>query len=221
MVLINMVNWAEIDTVLLDMDGTLLDLHFDNYFWLQHLPEKYALKNRISFEQALARVKALSESLYGSLQWYCLDYWSDELGMDVEKLKRDIGHMIKQRPYCQEFLTYLNRMEKHILLVTNAHPKALELKVASSGLADFIEKFISSHEFELAKENEGFWAKLESREALDLSRCLFIDDSLNVLQCARREGVGYTLQVLQPDSSQPEREVSEFQGIRHFSELMT
>ena len=26
-----MINWQQIDTVFLDMDGTLLDLHFDNY----------------------------------------------------------------------------------------------------------------------------------------------------------------------------------------------
>ncbi|HBT55971.1 MAG TPA: haloacid dehalogenase, partial [Pseudomonas sp.] len=33
-----MLNWNAIDTVLLDMDGTLLDLHFDNHFWLEHMP---------------------------------------------------------------------------------------------------------------------------------------------------------------------------------------
>ena len=27
--------WRDIDTVLLDMDGTLLDLHYDNHFWLE------------------------------------------------------------------------------------------------------------------------------------------------------------------------------------------
>ncbi|MCP4043692.1 MAG: haloacid dehalogenase, partial [Gammaproteobacteria bacterium] len=32
------INWNSIHTVLLDMDGTLLDLHFDNQFWLEHVP---------------------------------------------------------------------------------------------------------------------------------------------------------------------------------------
>ncbi|NLD01354.1 MAG: haloacid dehalogenase, partial [Gammaproteobacteria bacterium] len=44
--------WAHIDTVLLDMDGTLLDLHFDNFFWLKYLPQCYAEKNNLSLAQA-------------------------------------------------------------------------------------------------------------------------------------------------------------------------
>ena len=32
-------DWTSIDTVLLDMDGTLLDLRFDNWFWQEHVPD--------------------------------------------------------------------------------------------------------------------------------------------------------------------------------------
>ena len=27
------IDWTQLDTILLDMDGTLLDLEFDNHFW--------------------------------------------------------------------------------------------------------------------------------------------------------------------------------------------
>jgi len=47
-----MLNWSEISTVLLDMDGTILDLHFDTHFWLEHLPMRYSEKTGISLEQA-------------------------------------------------------------------------------------------------------------------------------------------------------------------------
>ena len=36
--------WSGIDTILLDMDGTLLDLHYDNHFWQVYVPEKFAEK---------------------------------------------------------------------------------------------------------------------------------------------------------------------------------
>ena len=42
-----MIDWDSIDTVLLDMDGTLLDLHFDNYFWTEHLPDIYSRKHQL------------------------------------------------------------------------------------------------------------------------------------------------------------------------------
>ena len=32
------IDWTRIDTILLDMDGTLLDLGFDNFFWREHVP---------------------------------------------------------------------------------------------------------------------------------------------------------------------------------------
>ncbi|MHB1015789.1 MAG: hypothetical protein ACYC2W_11000 [Desulfurivibrionaceae bacterium] len=54
-------DWQAIDTVLLDMDGTLLDRHFDDYFWEHYVPENYALAHDLSIDGArqelLARYK--------------------------------------------------------------------------------------------------------------------------------------------------------------------
>jgi len=48
--------WQEVDTVLLDMDGTLLDLAFDNYFWQKLVPETYGAKLGISPQAAQAAI---------------------------------------------------------------------------------------------------------------------------------------------------------------------
>ena len=50
-----MLPWSEIDTVMFDMDGTLLDLHFDNFFWLKVVPEHFSKHHGVSEEQALAQ----------------------------------------------------------------------------------------------------------------------------------------------------------------------
>jgi putative hydrolase of the HAD superfamily len=215
-----MVDWSAIDTVLLDMDGTLLDLHFDNYFWLEHLPRCYASHVGCDVTEASRLLTGLSESLHGSLDWYCLDYWSAWTGLDIEALKHEVRHLIRYRPGTPEFLAFLQKEGKQMLLVTNAHPRALRLKLQASGLDRHLHSFVSSHELQLAKENPGFWQRLKEHANLDLGRCLFIDDSLNVLRCARAEGLQHTLQILQPDTTLAPRAASEFPGILHFSELM-
>lgn len=215
-----MVNWADIDTVLLDMDGTLLDLSFDNYFWLEYVPERLAAHRDIALEEARLSVQSMSESAYGSLNWYCVDHWSQRLAMDVEALKREVQHLIRMRPHCAEFLTFLKEIGKEAILVTNAHPKALAIKVEVSGLDQHLEKIISSHEFELAKEHDGFWERLSEREQIDLSRTLFIDDNLAVLESASKSGINHLVQVLHPDSSTQPRDPSHFPGIIHLDELI-
>lgn len=215
-----MVDWTKIDTVLLDMDGTLLDLHFDNYFWLEYLPVKYAAHRGCDAASARRFLTELSDSLHGTLDWYCIDYWSERLQMDVEALKLDLLHLIRFRPGTPEFLRFLAAQGKRMLLVTNAHPKALKLKLQASGLGAHLTEHVSSHDLRLAKENAGFWPRLEQEQQLDLARCLFIDDSLSVLRRARDEGVGHTVQVLQPDTTLPPRAPSEFPGLIHFDELM-
>ena len=215
-----MVNWSAFDTVLLDMDGTLLDLHFDNFFWLEHLPRRYAEQHGVTVAAAFAKLKAFSDSLHGTLNWYCLDYWSESIGMDVEALKGEVQEHVRFRPGAQEFLRFLHESGKRCILVTNAHPKALELKLVASGLGPWLHARYSTHPFGLAKENAGFWHKLQQQANLDYQRSLFIDDSLNVLRCARSEGLPHLIQVLQPDTTQPVREPSEFTGIVHFRELM-
>ncbi len=215
-----MVNWSAIDTVLLDMDGTLLDLHFDNHFWLEFLPVRYAAHHRCDVASASRFLTELSDSLHGTLNWYCLDHWSTKLQMDVEALKTELRHLIRLRPGTPEFLAFLAAQGKQVLLVTNAHPKALKLKLLASGLDQHVARCISSHDLQLAKENAGFWLRLKEEQHLDFDRCLFLDDSLNVLRRARDEGVKNALQVLQPDTTLPPRAPSEFPGILHFNELM-
>jgi 5'-nucleotidase len=216
-----MINWQHIDMVLLDMDGTLLDLSFDNFFWHQYLPERYALHHCLPLADAIALLQHKSETLRGSLNWYCLDHWSSSLDLDIPALKREVRHQIRFRPGTEEFLLWLKQQGKQTMLVTNAHPEALSIKAETSGLSRHVDRAVSSHELSLAKENHGFWQRLQAREGLDFQRCLFIDDSRPVLDCARQEGLPHLLQVLQPDTQLPPSERHEYiPGIIHFSEIM-
>lgn len=215
-----MIDWEGIDTVLLDMDGTLLDLHFDNYFWQEHLPLRYAeLKG---LEPVAARQFIVDETrkIQGSLNWYSTDYWSDMLQVDIVGLKHEVSHKVAARPYCVDFLDALRAAQKDIVLVTNAHQDSLNLKMDKTRLANKFDRLITVHEFSLPKEDPDCWREVDRRHPFDADRTLLIDDNLVALQSAREYGVAYLLAVSQPDSRIPRREIDGFEAIHHFDEIM-
>lgn len=214
-----MVNWNQIDTVMLDMDGTLLDLHFDNYFWLDHLPQRFAQIHGLDTATAQRRLNEDIRQHEGTLQWYCLDFWSRELQVDIPLLKEEVKHKIQMRPHVDEFLTRLRQHRKKTLLVTNAHPKSLSLKMEVTRIDRWLDVIISSHEFNEPKESQLFWQQLQLREHFDPARTLFIDDTPRILDSAKLFGIKHLIGIHQPDS-QIERKMEQYPAIYHFDEIM-
>jgi putative hydrolase of the HAD superfamily len=212
--------WSEIDTVLLDMDGTLLDLHFDNQFWLRHVPDAIASRTGISPELALAELRERYRQVQGSLKWYCVDHWSAELGLPIAELKEEISHFIRVHPHAFEFLAAARRAGKRLILVTNAHVASLALKLRRTSLGTHLDDIVVSHDLGLPKEAPGFWPRLHALIPFDPERTLLVDDSLPVLRAARRYGIVYLLAVARPDSQQAPRDTEEFPAIHDFAEVL-
>ncbi len=214
------INWDLIDTVLLDMDGTLLDLRFDNYFWHEIVPTKFANKHGIGIEEANLYLKPLFKKMEGSLNWYCLDYWTKELDIDILRLKRDITEHIKVLPHVYEFLIKLNYTSRNVLLVTNAHRDSLNLKLEKTKIDFYFDQIISSHDYGVPKEDNVFWQKLQQDHLIDLNKTILFDDSLAVLDAAQNFGIKNLIFVSKPDSSLPSNFTSKFTYIDDFSELI-
>ena len=215
-----MLDWSSLDTVLLDMDGTLLDLHFDNHFWLEHVPRRYAEARGLDLDAAQAELLPRYRDIEGTLNWYCVDHWSRELGLDIALLKQEVDHLIKIHPHVPEFLEALQAAGKDRVLVTNAHQKAIALKMEKTRLAGHFDRIICSHDIGRPKEDPAFWSCLHAIMPFDPERTLFVDDSLKVLRAAREYGITRLLAVTAPDSRQSERVVEEFDAIRDFSQLL-
>jgi len=215
-----MIEWNNIDTVLLDMDGTLLDLNFDNHFWLEFVPRRYAEQNGLPIEQAKQRLVPQFKEMEGKLEWYCLDYWSDVLKLDIAGLKTEVAGLISVLPHVVEFLETIQQSSRKVMLVTNAHRASLDLKMQKTCLDRFFDQIISSHDYGSPKETQEFWLQLDKQHAFDIKRTLMIDDSLAVLKSARLYGVKYLISISKPDSQLAKRVISDFPAIEDFRELM-
>jgi len=212
--------WTEIDSVLLDMDGTLLDLHFDNHFWLEHLPQRYAELHGISRALADAELLPLFHEHAGQLNWYCTDFWSRELQLSIRELKREVAHLIALRPDADSFLAAVRAAGKRVVLITNAHRDSLSLKLERIELAPYFDRLISSHDYGFPKENQQFWFALQQDLGFEPARSLFIDDSLPILRSARDFGVGHLLAVRQPDSQKGPKDTEEFAAVEDYRDLL-
>lgn len=215
-----MIAWPQIDTVFLDMDGTLLDLHFDNHFWREHMPRRYAEYHGLDEAIARERLAQHYDRHAGTLNWYCIDFWSSELALDVVQLKEEVVHLIAVRPDVPAFLQALRASGRRVVMVTNAHPKSLDLKMRETRIDAWFDALISSHSLGLPKEHPDFWRALQTIEPYDPQRTLFVDDSLPVLESAQAYGIAHLLAVCNPDSKLPHKDSGAFRGITSFTEVM-
>ncbi|MBC2679517.1 MULTISPECIES: GMP/IMP nucleotidase [Pseudomonas] len=212
--------WSTIDTVLLDMDGTLLDLHYDNHFWLEHLPQRYAQLHGVSLAMAQLELQPLFTDNAGKLNWYCLDFWTRELNIPVRELKLETADLIALRPDADTFLAAIQRAGKRVIMITNAHRDSLSLKLERIELAPYFERLISSHDYGYPKENAQFWDALQADIGFDPARSLFIDDTLPVLRSAQAYGVKHLLAVCEPDSRKGAKDTEEFEAVGDYRELI-
>ena len=214
-----MIDWSEIETVLLDMDGTLLDLRFDNHFWQCVVPDYFATKENISFDEAVEQLKPIFKAQEGLLNWYCLDYWSETLGIDIAQLKVDTQEHIKELPHTRDFLKAVKSSGKRCVLVTNAHADSLSLKMQKTGLVEFFDAIVSAHDLGYPKEQQSFWQAFYQLEQFDKAKTVMVDDSLSVLKAADAFGIQYIVAITMPDSGEPPRIVHEFTAVESLGEL--
>jgi 5'-nucleotidase len=213
-------DWQQIDTVLLDLDGTLLDLAFDSHFWGERIPAEWAQRRAITLEQARAELRPRFAACEGTLEWYCIEHWSRELQMDIRALKQNLAHGIRWLPGAREFLQRVRTLRKRLVLVTNAHPTTLAIKDARSEVISYFDAGFSSHVFGAPKEHPQFWRELAKVERFDPARSLFVDDSPSVLLAARDAGMRLIYAVRKPDSSVGARTHREFPSVDSVADLL-
>lgn len=209
-----------ISAVILDMDGTLLDLHFDDQVWNHRLPGLLAARDGCTSAQARSAVAARIGAARGTLEWYCLDHWTAVFGVSIHALEVELGHLIRLRPGTAEFLAHLATRGIRAILATNAHPLSLERKLQRTGIGRWFDAIRSSHSYDHPKEQPGFWHALHADLGFDPAHAIFVDDSAAVLDAARDWGIAELYGVTSPSSSGPRREFTGYPAVDSLAELV-
>jgi len=214
------VDLASIDTALFDLDGTLLDLAYDNYLWRERVPHGWASQNGVARDAALRSLAPRFTAVEGTLDWYDIEYWSRELGVDVAALHREEAARIAWLPGARELLISLRGLGKRLVLLTNSHPVILAIKDGATSVRGYFDAAWSSQAFGAPKEDPRFWQRVRAVEHFDPARTLFVDDSLPVLRAARAAGIAQVIAVRRPDSSRERRNHEEFPAVDHAADLL-
>ncbi len=133
-----------------DVDGTLVDLEYNDLIWFKEIPELVAKKKKISFEKSLKYVHEEYAKLgEHNLNWYDINYWISYFGIEIspDKIFEKYEPQVKIYPEVISLLEELKK--KYTLIVITAMPreflipkmKNLEkyFKFSFSALSDFKE----------------------------------------------------------------------------------
>jgi putative hydrolase of the HAD superfamily len=213
-------DWERVTHVLVDMDGTLLDRHFDNFFFEEELPRRYAKKHAIGVEDAKERLFRLYRAVEGELQWTDLHYWSRTLDIDVVAMTKEFNHMIGFLPGAVEFLREVRERGTPVILVTNAHAAGVEIKVSRTGLDRLVDRIVNAFDVGYLKMRAEFWPACRRLIGFEPSGTLYIDDDEACLEAARGYGIGLIYHSAKSSSQLPPQRSSRYPSIESLPALL-
>ena len=122
-------------------------------------------------------------------------------GFDICAMTSEQGPRATLREDTVPFLDALKACGKRRILLTNAHPHNLAVKLKHTGLDAHLDLLLSTHTFGYPKEDQRLWRAVAEETGLEAHKTLFVDDSEAILDAAREFGIRYcpVLPILTPD----------------------
>ena len=184
-----MVKLNSTTAILSDLDGVILDQHYDRKFWQSWLPEHVANQTNQSIEKIQIEIQLKIDGQKGTLNWYDLNYWDDLLDVDCMEIIKEQEEKPSFLEGSLEALQELSTLKnpKHIL--TNGDPRLQEYKAEARNFLQFFDSIFYSMHAGYPKEKKEFWTLARHNLNLDFEDSIFIDDDFKVVTIAVKAGV--------------------------------
>jgi putative hydrolase of the HAD superfamily len=141
-----------------DVDGTLVDLRFNELIWNEGIPLLYAEKMGIGLEEARKHVKQEYDRVgENRLEWYDIRYWFRYFGLEGwrELLKSYEVTIYPEVPWVLNTLT----KKYDLIAATNLTREFLDMEMKD--LRNFFKHvFSSTSDFKQVKKTIGFYSKI-------------------------------------------------------------
>ena len=188
--------FKDIECLLIDMDGVILDNAYDNDFWQNQIPEVIADSKGIGFDDAKRLAIQIFNYKKNTKDWYDVDYWSNMLNIDIEAQKRSEKSFSRISLYdgVIDTLNVLKNKTK-MILITNAHRKTLNIKLEKYNLTPYFDEMVCAHELHYVKEDIQLWYMLRSKYRLDYEKTLLVEDTINNINVGLSAGISGAIYV--------------------------
>ena len=188
--------FKDIECLLIDMDGVILDNAYDNDFWQNQIPEVIADSKSIAFDDAKRLAIQIFNYKKNTKDWYDVDYWSNMLDIDIEAQKRSEKSFSRISLYdgVIDTLSVLKNKTK-MILITNAHRKTLNIKLEKYNLTPYFDEMVCAHELNYVKEDIQLWYMLRSKYRLDYEKTLLVEDTINNINVGLSAGISGAIYV--------------------------
>ncbi len=186
----------DIECLLIDMDGVILDNTYDNNFWQNQIPNVLSKKKNISFDDAKRLAIQIFNFKKNTKDWYDLDYWSNMLGIDIEAEKRSQESLGKIKLYDNVIDTLIElKKNARLIMITNAHRKTLNIKLEKFNIKPCFHEMVCAHELNYVKEDLQLWYMLRTKYKLDFEKTVLVEDTINNIKVALSAGVSSAIYV--------------------------
>ena len=168
-----------IKVISFDLDGTLVDPEFSEWVWGVGIPQLFAEKRGISFDEAKEIVKKEYRKVGdGSLQWYDIKHWFNlfQLNGHWKPLLNRFSHKIKTYPEVSKVLQDLSP-DYRLIIISNAAREFIDIEVEVAELRRYFSRiFSATSDFRQIKKTAEFYGRICQLLGISFREMLHVGD---------------------------------------------